>query len=413
MLASPPVTEAAGDQGVPRSVRALLTRHLTPVLVAALIQACASAALGSRAVLIPLRSVELGLSRGEVGLVFAVWTVSAAVFSLPGALLIERLGLRRALVAAFACYLVAQALPGLVDHPAALVISMMFGGAAGVLAQVTLMTWITAAQPPGGVARSLGWFTLAMQLGNTLGPAIAGFLLTWISTKAAFLATTAMLAPALGLVFFAPRRSGAPRRAGPSLRLFALLQNPVAALIAFVFLFASAGYGSYQSYFALWARFGIGLNAATVGLLIGISAVSSAISRVPAGRLLGRLTGHENRALMAAATAAGGVLMLLPHATGMTWAAAAAIAFMPLYALAQLAAAVSLTSAAEPAAKASALSVYTLVYNLGWGGGAVAFAPFMQVGYVEGFTVTGAVCGAVGLAGMLAVARRVRREAGR
>jgi MFS family permease len=97
---------------------------LSPVLVACLIQGICSMALGSRALLIPLRAVELGGTRAEVGLVFAVWTCTAAITSIPGAAAIGRWGLRWTLAAALTAYLVSQAIPGLFDVFYVLVVSM-------------------------------------------------------------------------------------------------------------------------------------------------------------------------------------------------------------------------------------------------------------------------------------------------
>ena len=156
--------------GAPARGSGLLASLLTPVVVACVVQGLCSGALGTRALLIPLRSIELGASRGEVGLVFAAWTATAALVSIPSAAAIERWGLRRSLAAAFVLYLISQAIPGLFDQFAVLIVSMVLGGVAAALAQNGLMAWMTAAQPPGTVARSLGWYTLAMQLGNTLGP---------------------------------------------------------------------------------------------------------------------------------------------------------------------------------------------------------------------------------------------------
>jgi len=401
--------ERASALGQPRHA-AVLSSLLAPVVVASVVQALCSAALGSRALLVPLRSVELGASRGEVGLVFAAWTATAAFASIPSAAAIERWGLRRSLGAAFALYLLSQTIPGLFDQFWVLVLSMVLGGVAAALAQNGLMAWITSAQRPGAVARSMGWYTLAMQLGNTLGPAVAGVLLTWLSTKQTFLVTAAVLLPTFGFLLLAPTARRGGGQAAFTGRMLELLRAPGILAIVAVFLMTGTAWGIFQSYYALFGTRGLGLTTSAVGFLIGLSAIVGAISRIPAGRLLARLQGREPQALMVATTGVGLTLILLPHAGGLVGAGLVAIAFSPLVSVGQLAAAVALTSRAGPETKSSALSIYTLVFNLGWGAGVVAFSPFMQAGYLPGFTASGTACALVGVAALAASRLRSRSE---
>jgi predicted MFS family arabinose efflux permease len=274
------------------------------------------------------------------------------------------------------------------------------------------MAWMTASQPPAAFARSLGWFTLAMQLGNTLGPAAAGVLLSWLSTKQTFLVTAAVLLPTFGFLLLAPNAGRAVGQAPFTGRMLELLRRGGILSIAAVFLMTGMAWGIFQSYYALFGTTGLRLSATTVGLLIALSAIVGAVSRIPAGRLLGRLQGKEPQTLMISTAGVGLTLILLPHAGGLLGAGLAAVAFSPLVSVAQLSAAVALTSRAEPESKASALSIYTLVFNLGWGAGVTAFSPFMQAGFLQGFSASGATCALVGVVALVAGRLRGRIRAG-
>jgi predicted MFS family arabinose efflux permease/ketosteroid isomerase-like protein len=371
------------------------------VVVACIVQALCSSALGSRALLIPLRAVELGAGRAEVGLIFAVWTVTAAVTSIPSAAAIDRWGLRRTLTTALLGYVAAQAMPAMFDHVSVLVASMVMGGAAAAFAQNGLMAWLTAGQAKAGMARSLGWYTLSMQLGNSLGPAAAGLLLTWFGTKQVFLVTAIAIAPTFAFLALAPNARAVTRMTQFTRRMVAFLRGHGVVRVAVVFLATGMAWGIFQSYFALFATSALGLSAAITGFLIGLSAIAGAVSRLPAGRLLGLLPGREPQLLMVAAAAVGGTLLLMPYAGGLVGLSIIALVFAPLVALAQLSAAVAIVSAAAEDAKTSALSIYTLVFNLGWAAGAVAFAPFMQAGFLAGFSASGACCTMIAVAALV------------
>jgi len=245
-------------------------------------------------------------------------------------------------------------------------------------------------------------------LALVLTGAAAGVLLTVLSTKQTFLVTAAVLLPTFGFLLLAPNAGRAAGQAPFTGRMLELLRRGGILWIAAVFLMTGTAWGIFQSYYALFGTLGLGLSATAVGFLLGLSAIIGAVSRIPAGRLLGRLQGREPEALMVSTAGVGLTLMLLPHAGGLVGAGLVAAAFSPLVSVAQLAAAVALTSRAEPASKASALSIYTLVFNLGWGAGVVAFSPFMQAGYLQGFSASGAACALVGVVALLA--GRMRRR---
>ena len=62
------------------------------ILALYLITALSFGAGGARNLAIPLYADQLGASRGEIGLLFSTFTITAALLSLPSGLLADRFG---------------------------------------------------------------------------------------------------------------------------------------------------------------------------------------------------------------------------------------------------------------------------------------------------------------------------------
>src|SRR4051794_9738995 len=132
------------------------------------------APLAARGLLVPLYAHDMGASRFEVGALFSVSTLAAAVLSLPVGLLIDRFGARALLWASLAVFAGSQIATAFTTGVPLLFLWQVAGGLAGGAQQAALFSAVTESVPANRLGRSMGWLTFAMQAGFFIGPSVAG-----------------------------------------------------------------------------------------------------------------------------------------------------------------------------------------------------------------------------------------------
>src|ERR1700737_1464636 len=142
------------------------------------------ASIAARGLTVPLYAYGLGATRFEVGALFSISTLAAAVLSLPSGLLVDRLGPRTLLIASLILTAVAQLATAASTTVAPLFIWQLVGGLAGGAQQSALFSAVTESVSGGRLGRALGWLTFSMQTGFFLGPSLAGIALRWIDVRA-------------------------------------------------------------------------------------------------------------------------------------------------------------------------------------------------------------------------------------
>lgn len=353
------------------------------------------AAMMARNFVLPLRVHEVGGSRVEVGLLFTVFTITAAALSLPAGFLADRLG-KRALVSF-------SALAGGISQlgvAAASEVSPMYAwqalaGLSGGAAQAGLYAALAEVVPAARLGRAMGWLTLAMQMGFLTGPAAAGAALNFLDLQQTLAASSGLYALALALAVTGipggRRRQGSWDLLGP-LREMAFTRGFWAAVVA---LFAATLiWGTQQAYLPLFATEQLRLPRSVVGYMVALQAVANGLARVPGGRLVDR-TVRKGPIVIVGVAGYALAVGLLPHTAGF-WSATALLALaVPLMATAYIALGVAFNDMASPKARGVAMGLYGTVLYVGLGLGPAVFGPLMErSGYTYGFTacaVTGLV----------------------
>jgi MFS family permease len=373
------------------------------VLAIYLITGLAFGSAGARLLAIPLYADQLGASRGEIGLLFSTFTVTAALLSIPAGLLADRFGRRNLVVFSLLSLGSSQLMAGLTQDIHVVFVSQLLGGIGGGASQTALMAALADRVPMERMGRSMGWFTLSMQTGFLAGPAVAGILLRWLSLEQDLLVTTIPVGLALVLAFW---MSGTERRLEVSLELMRPLRG-LAAQRGFVglvlaLLAATVLWGTYQAYIPIFGKRGLGLDGTMVGYLLAIQAVANGVTRVPAGRLLDRV---RRKGLVVAATVTGFAagLVVLPHLHGFWIPTLLLLLTVPMIATAFIAIGITFVQMATAESRGAVMGVYSTVLFLGLGAGPAIFAPVMNRSYLLGFTACG-IAGAV-LAGVSLIAR--------
>ena len=151
------------------------------------------ATIAARGLTVPLYAHDLGASRFEVGALFSVATIAAAILSLPSGVLVDRFGARTLLGISLVLTAFSQLATALTPSVAPLFLWQIIGGLAAGAQQSAVFSAVTESVPRGKLGRAMGWLTLSMQLGFTLGPALAGLALRWIDVRTDIAVTTALL----------------------------------------------------------------------------------------------------------------------------------------------------------------------------------------------------------------------------
>lgn len=287
-----------------------------------------------QAIAVPLWALELGASPGAIGLSVGLRSLGPLLFAIHGGALMDRLGAKNVMTRmAAVCVVMCLAYPFLPFVSALMLLQFVFGlaqGLAWVGAQTLIGQWTR------GDPAFAGRLSAAAIMGTFAGPIVAGIAWDWGGALAAFLAMALWSLALLGAALALPRRR--PRGSVPGTRrLRDLAPNPddyraalgllaipvMAALMAGSV--ARLGIVSVQGSFYPVYLDEIGIDAGTIGLLVGAAALVGAPGALLAARL-GRIV-PTMASLVALTIVAVLAMTATPLTTSVTVLAALAILY--------------------------------------------------------------------------------------
>ncbi|HXC75701.1 MAG TPA: MFS transporter [Candidatus Acidoferrum sp.] len=349
------------------------------------------AALSARGLTVPLYAHQLGADRFQVGALFSVATLAAALLSMPAGVLIDRFGTRTLLIISLVIATGSQLAMAEATTVAPLFVWQIVGGLGAGAQQAALFSAVTALVPSGRLGRAMGWLTFSMQAGFFIGPSIAGLLLQWLDLRTDIAVTTAVL------LFAIPGSIAASTAPESSTRL--ALMKPLRALISqrafgpvvIGLVAATLAYGTVSAFLPIFGKESLGLQNSQVGLLLAIQAVANGLARIPGGRLV---DGAKQRwpivfvGVMAWSLAA----MVLGHLSGFWAPVALLIVATPFMATVYVAIGTVFGDLASGSTRGVTMGAYGTVLFLGLSAGPLAFGPIVQAdGYAAGFTACAVV----------------------
>jgi MFS family permease len=350
------------------------------------------AALSARGLTVPLYAHELGASRFEVGALFSVSTLAAALLSLPSGILVDRFGARALLGTSFLLAAASQLATAFTPSVAPLFIWQVIGGLAAGAQQAALYSAVTESTSGSRLGRAMGWLTFSMQAGFFLGPSIAGIALRWIDLRTDIAVTTVLLLFAVPAAFAA---SGTRQHTGRGLNLRvplqALLGNRAFVPVSIGLVAGTLVMGTVGAYLPVFGREALGLPSAQVGYLLALQAVVNGLSRLPGGRLVDRAR-HRWPIVFVGVLGWSAACVVLGHLTGFVGPAIVLAAGTPFIATAFVAMGVVFGDLSASSTRGVTMGVYGTILFLGLSAGPLAFGPVVQsFGYAAGFTLAAAV----------------------
>ena len=261
----------------------------------------------------PLLVADLGLSYAQLGTLIGLYLLPGVMLALPGGLIGQRLGDRRAVVASLALMVVGGLVTTWSDGFAGAAAGRLVSGGGAVLMNILLVK-ITADWFAGReMATAMAVMLTAWPVGLGLAAATLGGLATATSWRTSLVAAAAMAA--LGLVVMATVFREAPVRAAPGARA-ALAAREVGLAIS-----SGVAWGAFNASLVAVIAFGPamlvarGVSLGQAGFEVSL-AIWVTILSVPLGGVLSDRVGRPDVFIVAGTVAAGALLFALPTIPG-------------------------------------------------------------------------------------------------
>ncbi len=264
---------------------------------------------------------SLGASSFLVGMIVALSTVTGVFLKLPMGLLSDVLNRRRLMLGGILAFALPPFFyPFISDLMVLGVLRLVHGLATAMFTPLALaMVGELFAQRRG---EAFGWYTSATQGGGLLGPMIGGFVVYQFGFAPTFF--LAGVFGLFGLAFYAclpsepvpsPSRSISYAQIGKAMRegFSRVCQIPPIFLTSLVEAAKMMGNGTLMAFLPLYGL-AIGLNAAEIGLLFGVQALTSFVSKPVMGRVSDR--GARQPLIAGGLSLCAIMMMIIPQVEG-------------------------------------------------------------------------------------------------
>ena len=370
------------------------------------------AALSARGLTVPLYAHGLGADRFQVGALFSVATLAAAVLSLPSGLLIDRFGARSLLVFSIVVAGGSQLAAAATTTVFPLFIWQIVGGLGGGAQQAALFSAVTESVKSGRLGRAMGWLTFSMQAGFFIGPSVAGLLLTWLDIRTDLAVTTALLVFTIpGVLLASGTRQSVQRGLSVREPLRALVAQPPFVPVVIGLIAATLVWGTIGAFLPIFGKEALRLPSSQVGLLLALQAVANGVSRIPGGRLVD-LARSRWPIVFVGVVVWSVAAIVLGHLSGFWAPAIVLVAATPFIATAYVAMGVVFGDLSAASTRGVTMGIYGTVLFLGLAAGPLIFGPVVQnYGYAAGFTACAVAATALALVMAAFQAEPLRRRA--
>jgi MFS family permease len=270
---------------------------------------------------IPLFAKDLGAGLGLVGLVVTMRGIGSMAGDVPSGVLVARLGGRTTMgIGTGATAVVALAM-GFAPSVILLAVLMLLAGLAFAQWQVARLAFVTDTVPGHYRGRALALVGGVNRVGVFIGPALGGFLGTWLGLEAVFFAQAFVCVAALvievAFVHHNPSRRRDAAGIHPGFHLLTVLSENrrsflTAGLVAVSLVFVRSG---RQLLIPLWGDH-IGMDVAAIGLVFSIGSAIDMTLFYPVGVVMDRF--GRRFTIVPSILLLGGSLALLPLTTGFT-----------------------------------------------------------------------------------------------
>ncbi len=260
---------------------------ITPFLIICLIGFLTFLSSYLRMPVLPLYAATLGAGHAQVGIINGFFMLTAGLLSIPAGLLADRIGRKLPIVIGIIAIAVSSLLIPLCKLPLQMAaVYILFGVGLAAFAP-GMLSLVADVMPPGRLGQAYGWYTTAIYIAMTVGPATGGFLAKGIGLRNVFV-VSGILSTCVALLALLLLPKSPPSRTSDVHSILAgsfdLLHNRwlFACLIATVG--SCVGFGVFLTFLPLYAA-SCGHDPAQVGLVFAAQALTNVVCRIPIGKI--------------------------------------------------------------------------------------------------------------------------------
>lgn len=264
---------------------------LTPFRLLCLIGFAAFFSSYLRIPVMPLFAASLGAGPAQVGTINGAFMLTAGLLSIPAGLLADRTGRKLPIVVGIIATALSSLLMTRCQQPGQMVAAYALFGAGLAAFAPGMLSLVADVMPSHRLGQAYGWYTTAIYVAMTMGPASGGYLAKLLGLRQVFAVSGGLLvAVAILAVLVLPK--GPPRH---KTELHAVLAGSLELvrnrrLLACLLATAGSciGFGVFLTFLPLYASLH-GYDPAQVGLVFAAQAVTNVVGRVPIGSLTDRV----------------------------------------------------------------------------------------------------------------------------
>ena len=243
---------------------------------------------------LPLFALDLGASPAEAGAIVALRGIGMLAFDIPAGTLVRRLGERGAMLAGTAALAAVAVGAGLARSPMLLAPLVFVMGCTWSIWMLARLSYASEAAPLEWRGRVLSLLGGSNRMGTFVGPFVGGLVAEFAGLSSAFAVQAGLAAVAAAVMFLVvPGDDGREPAAGDGAegrhQIAALLRDyrTTFLTVGAAAIAIAALRSSRQAVIPLWGS-AIGLSAAEIGVLFGLSAALDMTMFYPAGVVMDR-----------------------------------------------------------------------------------------------------------------------------
>lgn len=356
---------------------------------------------------LPLFAASLGAGPAQVGMINGAFMVTAGVLSIPAGLLVDRVGRTWPVIGGIGATAASSLLVTQCSSPQQLAGAYLLFGAGLAAFAPAMLSLVADIVPPDRLGRAYGWYTTAIYVAMTIGPATGGYLAKTVGLRNVFFVSGCLLIiMALFALLMLPRTTTHHKNELHTVLAasLTLLHNRPLRACLLATAGSCVGFGLFLTFLPLFAA-SHGLDPGQVGLVFAAQAITNVVGRVPIGMIADRIDRRVvvSIGLLCLALA----LPALGRTSQLSWMVACAVGMGIGMALTFTAISALIVEQVPTVQRGLAMGMYNSCIYLGMMAGSTTMGiAFKWVDYPTGFAAAGVIVLLSMLVFLLLISRR-------